>query len=83
MKADRIEFLKQKERDIRAALAAEQMRLAKRQKREADKEQSIIGAAVVKATAAFPEFKVMIAATALRDVDGKTREFLTGRGWEI
>jgi hypothetical protein len=79
----RIEYLRQKERDIRAALAQEHMKLAKRRKREGEKEQSAIGAAVVAAAAVFPDFKAMIAQTALGDVDDKTREFLKARGWEI
>jgi hypothetical protein len=79
----RIELLRAREKQIREAMAAEQMKIAKRQRREAEKEQSILGGAVVKAAAVFPQFKAMVAQTALRDVDDKTREFLTARGWEI
>jgi hypothetical protein len=79
----RIDLLKQRERDIRAALAAEQMKLAKRRQRDTERLERIIGGAVVKAAAVFPQFKAVIAQTALREVDGKTREFLTARGWEI
>jgi hypothetical protein len=79
----RIDLLKQRERDIRAALAAEQMKLAKRRQRETERLERILGAAVLKAAEVFPQFKAIIAQTALRDVDGKTREFLITRGWEI
>jgi hypothetical protein len=84
MKADRIEFLKQKERDIRAALAVEQVKLVRRQKLLAEKEQSLIGMAVVKAAALSPEFKLAVAQVALVGItDEKQRRFLAERGWNI
>jgi hypothetical protein len=79
----RIDLLKQRERDIRAALAAEQMKLAKRRQRDTERLERILGAAVLKAATVSPQFKAMIAQTALREVDSKIREFLTARGWEI
>jgi hypothetical protein len=77
----RIDFLKQKEREIRAALASEQMKLAKRHKRETEKLESVIGAAVLKTATVSPQFKLMIVQTALSDVDDKTRRFLVQKGW--
>jgi hypothetical protein len=81
--ATRIELLRAREKQIREALAAEQMKLAKRRQRDTERLERILGAAVLKAAAVFPQFKTVIAQTALRDVDGKTREFLTARGWDI
>jgi len=78
----RIEFLKQKERDFRAARVAEQVKLAKRQHRETVKLEALLGSAVHKAGALSPEFKLMIAQTALVNVtDDKARRFLTEKGW--
>lgn len=80
----RIEALKERQKQIQAALAAEQLKKQKRQKQATEKEQSIIGAAVVKAAAVFPEFKTIIAQTALTNIaDEKQRRFLAGRGWEV
>ena len=78
----RIELLKQKERDIRAALSAEMVKRAKREKHETEKLQSLIGGAVLKTCAQSPEFRLMIAQTALRNVTDETaRRFLADRGW--
>jgi hypothetical protein len=78
----RIEFLKQKERDIRAALAAEMVKKAKREKRETDKLDALLGAAVRKTGAESPDFRLMIAQTALSGItDEKARRFLAGKGW--
>ena len=78
----RIDFLKQKEREIREALAAEQMKVAKRQKRETEKLESIIGSAVLKAASLSPEFRLMISQIALGNVtDDKARRFLSQKGW--
>lgn len=84
MSESRIEYLRQKERDVRAALAVEQMKVAKRQKRETERLESIIGAAVVKAAAVSPEFKLAVAQVALVNVsDEKQRRFLADRGWNV
>jgi hypothetical protein len=78
----RIDLLKQKERDIRAALAAEQMRLTKRQQRDTERLERILGGAVLKAAALSPDFKLMISQTALCNVaDDKARRFLAEKGW--
>jgi hypothetical protein len=79
---DRIEFLKQKDRDIRAALAAEMVKRARREQRETEKLQSLIGGAVLKVGSESEEFRLMIARTALCNVtDEKARRFLAERGW--
>jgi hypothetical protein len=78
----RIEFLKQKERAIRAALSAEMVKRARREQRETEKLQSLIGGAVLKACARSPEFRLMIAQKALCNVTDETvRRFLADRGW--
>lgn len=78
----RIEFLKQKEREIRAALAAEMVKKAKREKRETDKLDAVLGAAVRKTGAESPDFRRMIAQTALINItDDKARRLLAGKGW--
>lgn len=78
----RLDQLRAREKHIREALAIEQTKLAKRQKREADHEQSLIGEAVVKAAAASPQFKLAVTQTALAHItDNKQRAFLAGRGW--
>lgn len=80
----RIEALLARQKQIQAALAAEQLKRQKREKQATEKEQSIIGAAVVKAAVVFPDFKMMIAQTALAHVtDEKQRRFLMERGWVL
>ena len=79
----RIEALKERQKQIQTALAAEQLKLAKREKREAEKEEALIGAAVVKASALSPEFKLAAQAALVNVTDEKQRRFLAGRGWEV
>jgi hypothetical protein len=77
----RIDFLKQREREIREALAAEQMKLAKRRQRDTERLERILGAAVLRTAELSPEFKLMIAQTALCNVDDKARRMLIENGW--
>jgi hypothetical protein len=80
--ASRLELLRAREKQIREALAAEQTKLAKRQKREAEKECALIGEAVVKAAMASPAFKrAVIQAALVLITDIKQRAFLATRGW--
>jgi hypothetical protein len=80
----RLELLLAREKQLHQALATERLKLAKREKREAEKEEALIGAAVVKASALSPEFKLAVAQVALVNVtDEKQRAFLRGRGWEV
>lgn len=82
--AARIENLKERMKQLEAVLAAEQLKKQKREKRDAEKEQGIIGAAVVKAAALSPDFRAMIAQTTLVNVtDEKQRRFLADRGWNV
>jgi hypothetical protein len=77
----RIDWLKRKLDDDRAALALEMSKRAKRQRRENEKLQAVIGAAVLKACAQSADFQLMISQTALCNVtDDKVRRLLAERG---
>ena len=79
-----IEKLRERMRETQAALAAAQLQKQKRERREGEKEEALIGAAVVKAAALSPEFKLAVAQVALANVtDPKQRQFLASRGWEV
>jgi hypothetical protein len=78
----RLELLRARERQIREKVAAEQVRLAKSQKRDAAKEEALIGAAVVRAATQSSQFKRAVMQEALAQItDSKQRAFLAGRGW--
>lgn len=82
MNRDRMEFLRQKERDIRAALAQEQMKLAKRQKRETARLESIIGSVLLKAAAVSPGLATMLRQTLENGCTSESdRNFLKVHGW--
>jgi hypothetical protein len=79
---NRIEFLKQKERDIRSALAAEQMKLTKRNMRETRRLESIIGAVILKSTAVSPGLATMLRQTLESGCTSDSeRHFLKAKGW--
>jgi hypothetical protein len=78
----RLELLRAREKQIREALAVEQTRLAKRQQRDAAKEEALIGAAVVRAATQSSQFKEAVMQVALTQIaDEKQRAFLASRGW--
>lgn len=78
----RLESLRAREKQIREALAVEQTKLAKRQKHEAEREQALIGEAVVRAALASSQFRVAVIQIALAQItDPKQRAFLASRGW--
>jgi hypothetical protein len=78
----RLESLRAREKQIREALAVEQTKLAKRQKREAEREQALIGEAVVRAALASSQLRVAVIQIALTQItDPKQRAFLASRGW--
>lgn len=80
----RIDFLRQKEREIRAALAAEVEKRAKRERRDTQKLDAILGQAVREAGSESADFRKMIAQTALGKItDEKQRGFLAARGWSL
>jgi hypothetical protein len=80
-RAGRIEFLKQKLEADRAALAKEMLARARREKRETDKLDALLGGAVRKTGAESADFRRMIAQTALGHLDEKTRLWLARKGW--
>jgi hypothetical protein len=76
--------LLERRKRIDEALAAARLNRQKREKRDLEKEDKLIGAAVRDAAAVFPDFKTMIAQTALaRVTDEKQRRFLAERGWKM
>jgi hypothetical protein len=78
----RLEQLRAREKHLREALAIEQTKIAKRQRREADREHALIGEAVVKAALASPQFRLAVSQVALAQItDEKQRNFLRRRGW--
>jgi hypothetical protein len=82
MKSDRIELLKKREAAIRVALAAEHVKLAKRNKRDNEKLHSIVGEACCNAAEKSPEsfglmLRQVLDATV---VDAKARELLRRKG---
>jgi hypothetical protein len=80
--ASRLELLRAREKQIREALAVEQTRLAKRQQRDAAKEEALVGAAVVRAATQSSPFKKTVMQVALAQItDEKQRAFLASRGW--
>jgi hypothetical protein len=82
MKNDgRIEFLQKKLEADRAALAKEMIARARREKRETDKLDALLGGAVRKTGAASSDFRRMIAQVALCHLEEKTRLWLAGKGW--
>jgi hypothetical protein len=84
MNKSRIEFLKEKLDQDRAALACEMAKRAKRQRRENEKLQAVIGAAVLKACQSSADFQTMISQTALANVtDEKSRRLLSERGFTV
>jgi hypothetical protein len=80
----RIEFLKQKEREIRARLAAEQVKQQKAKAKLLKREFSDLGATLCAYASQSPEFrsalKQMVAA-AITVAEEPTRKFLGSRGW--
>ena len=79
----RIEFLKQKEREIRARIAAELVRQQKRKEKEDARLRSIIGAALVQNAANHEDYDLMLkgvlkTSTFLNDSEMK---LLRQKGW--
>lgn len=78
----RLELLRAREKEFHERVVAEQMRLGRRLRREADKECALIGEAVIKAALASPQFRLAVSQAALAQItDAKQRAFLLGRGW--
>lgn len=81
---DQLATLAKREAGIRAKMAALREQGRRREQHNAEKEESIIGMAVVAAAALSPEFKLAVAQVALVNVsDEKQRRFLAERGWNV
>ena len=63
MNKDRIEFLRERERELRAQIAAEQIRLARKRQKEDARLYAIVGRAVVEHASQSPEFLRMLRQT--------------------
>lgn len=78
----KLELLRARRKDIDEKVAAEQVRLGRRLKREAEKERALIAEAVIKAALASPQFRLAVSQAALAQItDPKQRAFLASRGW--
>jgi hypothetical protein len=79
---ERIETLRQRERDIRAALASEQMKLAKRQKRETARLESIVGSILLKAAGSSSGLTTLLKQTLENGCTSESeRNFLKAHRW--
>lgn len=81
---DQLAVLAKREANIRAKMAALREQGRRRERQDAAKEESLVGAAVVAAAALSPEFKLAVAQVALGKItDEKHRRFLADRGWNV
>jgi hypothetical protein len=81
---EQLAALERREDGLRARMAALREQRRKREEQDREKEQSIIGMAVVAAAALSPEFKLAVAEVALVHIsDEKHRQFLADRGWSV
>jgi hypothetical protein len=80
----RIEFLKQKEREIRARLAAEQAKQQKAKQKSLKREFSDLGETLCSYASQSPPFRAALremVATAITVAQEPTRKRLSDRGW--
>jgi len=83
IRSERIEFLKKRERELRAKIVAEQNKQQKRSERDNARLYSIVGQVLIENAAKNPEglglmVKQVLQAAELRETD---RAFLAGKGW--
>ena len=82
----RIEFLKQKEREIRARLAAEQVKQQKAKEKLLKREFSAVGEVLCKCAAESREIHSALEAmlcSVVMTIDEATKRFLVSRGWGL
>jgi hypothetical protein len=78
----RIEALKEREREIRARIAAEQVRMARRKQKVNAKLFALVGETLTQYAAQSPDFQLMLKQVLQTAVtDERSREFLKGQGW--
>jgi len=81
---EQLAALDKSEARIRAKKAALREQGRRREQQDVEKENSIIGTAVVAAAALSPEFKLAVSQVALVNIsDEKQRRFLADRGWNV
>ena len=81
--SEQLAALEKRESQIRLKMAALREQGRKREKQNEEKEDAMIGAAVRKAAALSPEFKLAVAVALVNITDEKQRAFLRSRGWEV
>ena len=83
---ERIVLLKARERELRAKIAAEQVRQQKSKEKLLKKEFSAVGEALCKYAAQSPEFHKTLEAmlgAAVATIDESTKTFLARQGWGL
>lgn len=78
---DRIEHLKQRQKEISALLAAEHIKRLKREKREQNKFDLQLGEAVRKTGSGSGDFRRVVMTAISAELDEKEKSFFTERGW--
>ncbi len=78
----RMGLLKKREAEIRAQIAAEQMRVARRKAKDEAKLFTVVGRALAKFAADSPDFHLMLKQTLqIAVTDERERQFLAACGW--
>jgi hypothetical protein len=81
---DQLAALAKREAGIRAKMALLREQGRRREQKNVEQEQGIVGMAVIAAAALSPEFKLAVSQIALIHVsDEKQRRFLADRGWNV
>ena len=81
--SDRIEFLKLKERELRARIFAERVRQQKQREKDTARLCSIIGTALVQNAAKHPDFELMLKGVlqTTASFSDSEKKLLKARGW--
>ena len=78
----KLDVLLKRAGQLEALIAAEKLKQQKREQRETEKLERLLGGAVRKTGAGSADFRLMIAQTALSGMtDEKERSFLREKGW--
>jgi hypothetical protein len=83
-RAAELEKLLNLQKRMDARVAAAKLDIQRHEARAVQREQSLIGEAVMKAVTVYPDFRTIIAQTALGFIsDEKQLRFLSDRGWKV
>ena len=81
MSKDRIELLRERERDLRAQITAEQIRLAKKRQKEDARVYSLVGRMLLEHAANSPDLHLFLKKTlGTLVLDERSRALLASRG---